>query len=227
VSVWVRQLAEVNCAVGKLKAKPMGPLRRLDALQCEALSRLLVAGALQAGFATELWTVKRVRSVIAHEFGVEYSPTGCWELLRDLGFSPQKPEKRATQRNEPAIAQWKVKTWPGPKNARCEGRTIVFKDESGLSERCPVTTTWAKRGHTPVIQQSFSWSQMSAIAGLSWWRVCFRVFAGAVMCEQVVEFLGALKRKIARKLLVIWDGAAIQPRAGSWQYPETAESEHP
>ena len=50
------------------------------------------------------------------------------------------------------------------KKARNEGRTIVFIDESGLSERCPVTKTWAKRGQTPVIQQSFSWSQMSAIA---------------------------------------------------------------
>ena len=118
VSVWARQLAEVNGAVGKLKAKPLGRPKRLDAEQREALSRLLVAGALQAGFATELWTVKRVRSVIEREFGVQYSQTGCWELLRDMGFSPQKPEKRATQRNEQAIAQWKVKTWPGLKKKR-------------------------------------------------------------------------------------------------------------
>ncbi len=50
---------------------------------------------------------------------------------------------------------------------------------------------------------------MSAIAGLSWWRFYFRFFDGAVKSAQVVEFLGALKRQIARKLLVIWDGAAI------------------
>jgi len=118
VSVWARQLAEVNGAVGKLKAKPLGRPKRLDAKQREELSRLLVAGALQAGFATELWTVKRVRSVITREFGVEYSQTGCWELLRDLGFSPQKPDKRATQRNEPAIAEWKAKTWPALKKKR-------------------------------------------------------------------------------------------------------------
>jgi transposase len=95
------------------------------------------------------------------------------------------------------------------KKARREGRTIVFIDESGLSEKCPVTRTWAKRGQTPVIQQSFSWNQMSAIAGLSWWRFYFRFFDGAVKSAQVVEFLAALKRQIARKLLVIWDGAAI------------------
>jgi len=120
VSVWARQLADVNGAVGKLKAKPLGRPTRLDAEQREALSRLLVAGALHAGFATELWTVKRVRSVIEREFGVAYSQTGCWELLRGLGFSPQKPEKRATQRDEQAILTWKRQTWPGLKKKRAE-----------------------------------------------------------------------------------------------------------
>jgi len=118
VSTWARQLAEVNGAVGKLKARTLGRPKRLDGPQCESLSRMLVAGALQAGLATELWTVKRVRAVVAREFGVQYSQTGCWELLRNLGFSPQKPEKRATQRNEDAILQWKRKTWPALKKKR-------------------------------------------------------------------------------------------------------------
>jgi DDE superfamily endonuclease len=95
------------------------------------------------------------------------------------------------------------------KKARREGRTVVFIDESGLSQKCPVTRTWAKRGCTPVIQQSFSWNQISAIAGLSWWRFYFRFFDGAIKSAQVIEFLGALKQQIKQKLLIIWDGAAI------------------
>jgi transposase len=118
VSVWAKQLAEVNGAVGKLKARTLGRPKRLDARQCQVLSRMLVAGALQAGFATELWTVKRVRAVVQREFGVEYSQTGCWELLRSLGFSPQKPERRATQRDEQAIAAWKRTAWPALKKKR-------------------------------------------------------------------------------------------------------------
>jgi len=94
------------------------------------------------------------------------------------------------------------------KKARREDRTIVFVDESGLSEKCPVARTWAKRGCTPVIQQSFSWSQVSAIAGLSWWRFYFRFFHGAIKTEQVIEFLGALRQQIKQRLLVVWDGAA-------------------
>jgi len=69
-----------------------------------------------------------------------------------------------------------------------------------------VTRTWALKGHTPVIQQSFTWEQMSALAGLSWWRFYFRFVEGAVKSEQIIEFLGALKRQIRRKLLIIWDG---------------------
>jgi transposase len=94
------------------------------------------------------------------------------------------------------------------KKARREGRTIVFIDESGLSEKCPVTKTWAPKGQTPVIQQSFSWKQMSAIAGLSWWRFYFRFFDGAIRSEQIIEFLAALRRQIRHKLLIIWDGVA-------------------
>lgn len=115
VSVWARQLAEVNGAVGKLKARPLGRPRRLEQVQCEALSRKLLKGALAAGFPTELWTIKRVRVLIKREFGLTYSSTGCWQLLRGLGFTPQKPERRATQRDEQAIVQWKKKTWPALK----------------------------------------------------------------------------------------------------------------
>jgi transposase len=115
VHLWAKQLAEANGAVGKLKAKTLGRPKRLNVEQRNSLSRMLVGGALQAGFPTELWTIKRVRMLVAREFGVEYSTSGGWELLRSLGFSPQKPEKRATQRDEQGIVQWKRKTWPALK----------------------------------------------------------------------------------------------------------------
>ena len=115
VSVWARQLAEANGAVGRLKAKPLGRPPRLDAAQCEQLRQLLVNGALAAGFPTELWTIKRVRALVKREFGISYSNTGGWELLRSLGFSPQRPEKRALQRDEEAISAWKRKRWPALK----------------------------------------------------------------------------------------------------------------
>jgi transposase len=95
------------------------------------------------------------------------------------------------------------------KKARSEGRTIVFVDESGLSEKCPIARTWAPKGQTPIVQQSFTWKQMSAVAGLSWWRFYFRFFPGAIKSEQITEFLGALMRQIGKKLLIVWDGVGM------------------
>ncbi len=95
------------------------------------------------------------------------------------------------------------------KKAQREDRTIVFIDESGLSERPSVARTWSLRGHTPILQHSFTWKQLSAIAGLSFWQFYFRFFPGAIRSEQIIEFLGTLKRQIKKPLLIIWDGAAI------------------
>lgn len=115
VSVWAKELAAVNGAIGKLKAKPLGRPRKLEAEQTDALRVMLLKGALAAGFPTELWTIKRVRAVVKREFALAYSHTGCWRLLRALGFTPQKPERRAIQRDEEAIVQWKKKRWPALK----------------------------------------------------------------------------------------------------------------
>ncbi|HLX27224.1 MAG TPA: transposase, partial [Casimicrobiaceae bacterium] len=66
--------------------------------------------------------------------------------------------------------------------------------------------TWAPKGCTPVLQYSFTWKQLSLIAGASCWRIYFRFFNGAIKAPQLVEFLQALAATIKGKLLIIWDG---------------------
>jgi len=90
---------------------------QLDAEQHEELRRILLAGPQAAGFGTELWTIKRVRETIKRHFGVQYSEVHVWRLLGRLGFSSQKPEKRAKERDEAAIARWKKRTWPALKKS--------------------------------------------------------------------------------------------------------------
>jgi transposase len=85
----------------------------LSEQQKERLRRLLVAGAVQAGYATDLWTLRRIAKLIQRHFGVRYTTVGVWKLLRvGLEWSWQKPERRATQRDEAAIERWKRHTWP-------------------------------------------------------------------------------------------------------------------
>ena len=92
------------------------------------------------------------------------------------------------------------------KKAKNEGRTIVFIDESGLSERPHRCRTWAPRGQTPVLQYHFNWKTLSAMAGVTWWNFYFRLFPGSIRSPQVVKFLAHLLRHIPGRLLVVWDG---------------------
>ncbi|HUU93108.1 MAG TPA: IS630 family transposase [Phycisphaerae bacterium] len=96
-----------------LKAKPH-PGRRpwLSLRQKERLRRILLKGARKAGYATDLWTCPRVAEVIAKHFGVRYHPDHVWRILRGLGWTCQKPERRARERDEAAIRQWRDERWP-------------------------------------------------------------------------------------------------------------------
>ncbi len=67
------------------------------------------------GFGTELWTLRRVGVVIERRFGAVYGTTQIWRILGTLGFSVQKPEKRAIERDEGAVKFWKTRTWPALK----------------------------------------------------------------------------------------------------------------
>jgi transposase len=92
------------------------------------------------------------------------------------------------------------------KKAQQERRTIVFVDESGLSERPHRVRTWAPRGQTPVLQYTFNWKCLSAIAGITVWNFYFQLFAGSIKAPQVLIFLRHLRRHIRGKLTIIWDG---------------------
>lgn len=112
---------------------------------------------------------------------------------------------------------------PVKKNAKKQGRVIVFVDESGLSEKPTRVRTWAPKGQTPVIQYSFNWKQLSVIAGVSWWQIYFRLFPGTIRGPECVEFLKSLQRQIGRKLLIIWDGLQVHKSRHVHQYLEELE----
>ena len=76
------------------------------------LERILLKGAAAAGFSTDLWTCPRIARVIHERFGVDYHVDHIGRLLRSLGWSLQKPQRRAVERDEAAIQQWVQKEWP-------------------------------------------------------------------------------------------------------------------
>ena len=89
-----------------------GRPERLSIEQREELVRVLKAGAVAAGFGTELWTVPRIAQVIRDRFSVSMVSTSVWRLLGRLGWSVQRPTGQARERNERAIRSWQSKRWP-------------------------------------------------------------------------------------------------------------------
>jgi transposase len=96
-----------------VQARPApGRPRRLTARQRARLLQLLLKGASAQGFSTDLWTLPRVATVITRTFGVTYHPAHVWKILRGEGWSCQKPERRAKERDEVAIQRWRTARWP-------------------------------------------------------------------------------------------------------------------
>lgn len=96
-----------------LQAKPApGRPPALDAKARSRMERTLLKGAVAAGFATDLWTCPRIAEVIERQFGVSYHVDHVGRLLHQLGWSPQKPERRAVERDEDEIRRWVKEDWP-------------------------------------------------------------------------------------------------------------------
>jgi transposase len=106
-----------------LEAKPTpGRPPRLSSAKKRHLVKLLTRGAVRAGYQTDLWTLPRVAELIHQEFGVRYHPAHVWKVLTALRWSCQKPERRAVERDEVAIARWTREDWPRIKKRRSTWR---------------------------------------------------------------------------------------------------------
>jgi transposase len=98
--------------VAGVAARPApGRPPKLTARQIRQLAGHLLDGAQASGFSSDLWTCPRVRVVIRRRFGVRYHVDHIGRLLRSMGFSPQKPERRARKRDEAGIRRWVRKDW--------------------------------------------------------------------------------------------------------------------
>jgi len=104
---------------GALASKgPAGPKAKLTSAQIDQVLTALLAGPAAAGYKTQLWTLPRVAALIEKLTGVAYHPGHVWRILGSLGFSCQRPERRAVERDEPAIRHWQRVQWPDLKKKR-------------------------------------------------------------------------------------------------------------
>jgi transposase len=103
---------------GVASRRAPGRPSKLDARSRQRLEQLLLKGARASGFPTDLWTCPRIGEVIHRTFDIEYHVDHLGRLLRSLGWTPQKPERQARERNEAAIRRWVKVDWPRIKKNR-------------------------------------------------------------------------------------------------------------
>jgi len=217
---WVRMSQQPD----GLAAKPHpGPAPRLSDQQQRRLEALLAQGADAHGWHNRLWTTQRVADLIQRHFGVSLHHDHVGRFLRQrLHWSPQKPRRRARERDPTAIEHWQAFQFPRiVRQARHRGAHLVFLDESGFMLTPTVRRTWAPRGSKPVLH---CWDRRDRISAIS----CITVSPKAqrlnlyfdlmadnanIRAEEVVAFLRQLKAQLRGPFTVLWDGNQIHSRS--------------
>lgn len=206
-----------------LAAKPTpGRHRRLTDLQLQQLEALLDQGASAHGFPNELWTAARVAHMIHRHFGVQYHPDYVRRLLlRRLGWTCHKPQRRDRERNDKEIERWKADEFPRIlREAWRRHAHVAFLDESGFMLMPLVRRTLARRGQRVFLHCSSTHDRLSAIScvtlspqarrvGLYFWLLVNK----NVHAEEVVGFLRYLLRSVPGGWTMVWDRNNIHSKS--------------
>ncbi len=207
-----------------LAAKPhLGPATRLSLTQQQQLEQMLREGAHAHGWPNQLWTTQRIAELIHRHFGVSLHHDHVGRFLRQrLKWTPQKPRRRARERNEKAIADWKSNVFPNILEAASRRDAhVVFLDESGFMLTPTVRRTWAPQGQTPLLK---CWDRRDRLSAISCITLsphrCRHNFYFTLLpdntnvnAEHIVAFLRDLKRQLAGPFTVIWDGSSLHSKS--------------
>ena len=218
VSKWRRLDREGGLRALTLKRRGRRPGEgRLNAKRAGRI-RSLIVGKLpdQLKLPFYLWTRAAVASLIAREYGIEVSLVTVGRYLRAWGLSPQKPVRRAYERNDAAIARWLKQEYPMlARQAKRDHAAIYWGDEMGLRSDHVSGTSYAPVGHTPVIRatgQRFGCNMISAITNKG--ALAFMVFQGKFKAPVFAEFMKRLLKQIDSRIYLIVDGHPVH-RSGA------------
>src|SRR5712691_3994304 len=206
---WLRQARGRGHGLRALRSrKGTGRPRRLTPKQEQQLFRWINGkDPRQHGFDFGLWTRLVVRKLIREKFGVNLGVTAVGKLLAKLGLTPQKPLKRAYERDPAAIEAWKRDTYPSiAGRAKKRGAEIYFWDESGFRADVVQGTTWGVKGQTPIVAVPGTRQSVSAASAVNarggFWFVTYK---GGMGAELFIEILKALMRRRKKPLYLILD----------------------
>ena len=229
VNKWVAidKVGGLRALKPKRRGRRLGQGGRLRVVKRERIRRLIV-GKLpdQLKLPFYLWTRAAVASLIAREYGITVSLVTVGRYLRAWGLSPQKPVRRAYERNDAAIARWLKQEYPAiARQARRDKAAIYWGDEMGLRRDHVTGTSDAPVGQTPVIRatgQRFGCNMISAITNKG--ALAFMVFQGKFKAPVFVAFLQRLLKQIAGTIYLIVDGHPVHRSGKATRFAATHSS---
>ena len=208
---WLADFA--NGGHSALLAKPIpGRPAKITAEQMQWLAQAVRNHTpWQCKFDFGLWTLSLIGTLIERQFGEKLSLSAVSRIMKLLGFTAQKPLYQAWQQDAELVRQWEVETYPAIRaQARAEGATIYFADESGLRSDYHTGTTWAPKGQTPVVGVTgarFSLNMISAVSPRGEFR--FMVHDGGVTADVFREFLSRLMMGATAPIFLVLDGHPV------------------
>lgn len=195
-------------AEGLASTKAPGPPTKLTEKQVEKLSKIIVGkNPRQLNFGPALWTLPIIGELVERLFEVVLHQTTIARLLGRIGITPQKPVRRAFQRDDQECMRWMTEEFPRiVRGAHRRQATLLFLDESGVHEAAAVGRTWGLRGATPVVRVSGSRRKINVISAISpRGRLWFRCFSGNLNALLFIEFLQALLDDFTKPIDLILD----------------------
>jgi transposase len=162
----------------------------------------------QYGFDYGLWTRRIVQNLIERKFGIHLGWTAVGRLLARLEITPQKPLRRAYERDPERIQQWLDGDYPKlRRRAKKYGAKIYFLDEAGFDSDPVLGRTYGLKGHTPVVTTSGQRQSINAISAVNakgeFW---YNVYSGKLNAERFVEFLRDFMSRRRERVFLVVDG---------------------
>lgn len=158
-----------------------------------------------------LWTADAVRQLIQRQFKIRVSQRTVRRYLKQWGFTPQKPVRRAYERNEEAVKQWLEQTYPSIRAAAKEDKALIYwGDEMGVRSDHQAGRSYAPKGKTPAIAgtgQRFGCNVVSALTNRG--HLSFMVFQEGFTAPVFIRFLRRLVKQSGRKVYVIVDNHPV------------------
>jgi len=201
-----------------------GPEPKLNEKQRQQVKRwILGKDPRQHGFDFGLWSRRIVQSLIQEKLGLALGLTAVGRLLASLEITPQKPLRRAYERDPAAVRLWQTETYPQLRQrAKRLGAKIFFLDEAGFQSDPPLGRTYGLKGHPPVVSTSGQRQSLKVISAVNargeFWAA---TYTGKLNAEAFVAFLQNFMQGRAGKVFLVVDGHPAHKAKGVVDYVQS------